>query len=435
MLIKKNLDKQAVILNDLAEYVAKIELGSLRLNSIFSKLDKNRPIWLMGAGKASLGMAKRAEAYFGDRIKDGMVITNSVAEKLSYTQVFIGSHPYPHEDSVSASYELVNFASKIPKSDQVLFCLSGGASSLFCIPGGDIDIDELRKAYKLLLNSGASIHEINVVRKHLSETAGGRLGELLSDHRVFSVIVSDVPGDDPSVIGSAPTVPDPSTFKECFAIIKKYGIWPNLPHSVRIHISKGMHGDVEETPKPDHCRWRKHQVEVISAAKLLANEIGETLADQGFNVKISPKAYNRNASSLSKKICSDAITLLSQRGETQSPAALVYFGESTVKVKGDGKGGRNQHLALMVALMVEGQHPVSIMSLATDGIDGSTDSAGAIINSMTTLKARKQKIEPEAYLQNFNSYEFHSRMNSHIKLGATGKNAMDLQVVLVNAPD
>lgn len=431
--MKEKLTRQSEILKKLVNEISGDEDDIFKLKELFSQIDNERPIWLLGAGKASMIMARQAEDYFGGGIKDGLIITDSNPDKLRYTQAFTGSHPYPNDDSVSASYELMDFASKIPETDQVLFCLSGGASSLFCIPAGDIETEDLSKTYKLLLNSGASIHEINIVRKHLSETAGGRLGKLLSEHRLLSLIISDVPGDDPSVIGSGPTVPDPTTFKECFAIVKKYKIWPKLPHSVRIHISKGMHGEVEETPKPSRKKWRKHKLEVISAAKLLAMDVGERLEKAGFNIKISPKAYDMEISKLSKKICSEAISVLGKRGTIGAPAALIYFGESTVNVKGDGKGGRNQHLALMAALTIEGQHPISVMSLATDGIDGPTDSAGAIVNSMTTLKARKQKLEPEDFLQAYNSYEFHNQMDTHIKTGRTGKNAMDLQVVLVSS--
>ncbi|MFP8487719.1 glycerate kinase [Gracilimonas sp. Q87] len=411
--MKENLKLQSEILSELANTISGDGGDVFKLKEIFSKIDNDRPIWLLGAGKASMIMARQAEDYFGDGIKDGLIITDSNPDKLRYIQAFTGSHPYPNDDSVSASYELMDFASKIPETDQVLFCLSGGASSLFCIPAGEIEIEDLSKTYKLLLNSGASIHEINIVRKHLSETSGGRLGKLLSEHKLLSVIISDVPGDDPSVIGSGPTVPDPTTFKECFAIVKKYKIWPRLPHSVRIHISKGMHGDAEETPKPSRKKWRKHKLEVISAAKLLAMDVGERLEKAGFNIEISPKAYDMEISKLSKKICSEAISVLGKRGNIKSPAALIYFGESTVNVKGDGKGGRNQHLALMAALTIEGQHPISVMSLATDGIDGPTDSAGAIVNSMTTLKARKQKLEPEDFLQAYNSYEFHNQMDTY----------------------
>lgn len=432
--MKDKLNHQFEILSDLVRVVKEGKEEDVRLEEIFSKIDDDWPIWILGAGKASLLMARQAEKYYGDRIKDGLIITDSAHEKLNYTQVFTGSHPYPDKDSVSASYELLEFAKKIPVQDQVLFCLSGGASSLFCIPADEIEINELSRVYKLLLNSGASIHEINAVRKHLSDTGGGELGRLLSDHRLFSVIISDVPGDDPAVIGSGPSVADPTTFKDCFSIIKKYRIWSKLPHSVRIFISKGMHGEVSETPKPDNHNWKKHHVEVISAAKLIAMDVGEKLQKIGFNVKVSSKAYDMDLPKLSKKICSEAIGVLSKRGEIEMPAALIYFGEGKVNVKGEGKGGRNQHLALMAAISIEGQHPVSIMSLATDGIDGPTDAAGAIVSSMSTLKARKKKLDPEAYLQAYNSYKFHKEMGTHIFTGRTGKNAMDLQVILINTP-
>jgi hydroxypyruvate reductase/glycerate 2-kinase len=432
--MKDKLNHQSEILNDLVRVVTVGKEEDVKLNNIYSQLDDDRPIWILGAGKASLRMARQAENYFGDRIKDGLIITDSIPEKLNYTQVLMGSHPYPDEDSVSASYELLEFARKIPVKDQVLFCLSGGASSLFCIPVGELETKDLSRVYKLLLNSGASIHEINTVRKHLSETGGGKLGKLLSDHSLFSVIISDVPGDDPAVIGSGPTVPDPTSFKECFSVVKKYKIWSKLPHSVRIFISKGMHEEVEETPKPENNNWEKHNVEVISAAKLIAMDVGEKLQEIGFNVSISSKAYDMDLPKLSKMICSEAISVLSKRGEIEKPAALIYFGESKVNVKGEGKGGRNQHLALMAAISIEGQHPVSVMSLATDGIDGPTDAAGAIVNSMSTLKARKENLKPEAYLQAYNSYEFHKDMGTHILTGRTGKNAMDLQVILIDHP-
>lgn len=432
--MKEKLKYQGRILNDLVKFVSGNKLESLDLESILKGIPNDRPIWILGAGKASVFMSREVENHFGDQVKDGLIITDSATEKLNYTQVFEGSHPYPDENSVSASYELVEFAKNIPAEDQVIFCLSGGASSLFCIPASSIETAELRQTYKLLLNSGASIHEINVVRKHLSETAGGRLGHMLSEHSLLSIIMSDVPGDDTSTIGSGPTVPDPSTFKDCFSIVKKYKIWQELPHSVRIHISKGMHNEIKETPKSADLIWNDHSVEVLPVAKIIAELAGKRLKKEGFNISVASEAYNMEIHELSKMICSQAISVLSKRADIEMPAALIYFGESKVNVEANGKGGRNQHLALMAALSIEGQHPISLMSFGTDGIDGPTKSAGAIINSMTTLKARKKKLQPEKYLQEYNSFDFHKQMNTHIITGRTGKNAMDLQVLLINTP-
>ncbi|WP_421774010.1 glycerate kinase type-2 family protein [Gracilimonas sp.] len=398
---------------------------------ILSRFSVEGNVWILGSGKASFEMARQAESHFGSQIKDGMVIAPESSRELKQVQVFKGAHPYPDDDSVSASYELWELTKKIPEEDAVVFLLSGGASSLFCIPANGIEIDEYQKTYELLLKSGASIEQINVVRKHLSETAGGRLGELLSAHRLISIILSDVPGDKPEVIGSGPTVPDPSTFKEAFQVLKHFRLWEAVPHSVRIHLSKGMHGDSPETPKPETSEWDKHEVKVISGAGILAGNVGEYLSNRGYNVKVSEEAYNSDVKEVSKRICSDAISILSNKTELKPPAALVYYGESTVDVKGDGKGGRNQELALNAAISVEGQHSISLLSFATDGIDGPTDAAGAIINSETTLKARKKKLEPEAYLQNNDSYHFHEQMDTALKTGATGNNLMDLQVVLV----
>lgn len=431
--MKEKLDRQQFILEEIVEEFVSNRLFELDLSQYFSSLKIKGNIWLLGAGKASVEMARQAEQFFGDSIIDGIIIATERSVSLNKVQVFEGSHPYPEHDSVSASYELRELASKIPAGDTIIFCLSGGASSLFCIPAGDIELNELKKTYQLLLNSGASIHEINVVRKHLSEVGGGKLGALLSDKKLISLVLSDVPGDDPEVVGSAPTVPDSSTFKDAFQILKRRSLWEEVPHSVRIYISKGMHGDAPENPKPEHIDWKEHRVEVITGAKILAENVGDFLLNKGFKVQVAEKAYDLDVKEISKKICSDAISILSKKSKLKEPAAQVYFGESTVQVQGNGKGGRNQELALNAAISVEGQNPISLLSFATDGIDGPTDAAGAIINSQTTLQARKKKLEPEEYLQKNDSYHFHERMDTLLKTGATGNNLMDLQVVLVGS--
>jgi hydroxypyruvate reductase/glycerate 2-kinase len=429
--MSEELERHRSILENVVANIVEGDFFDPNLPGILSSFQIEEKVWILGAGKASFGMANQAEDFFGYQIKDGMVIAPESSRKLKQIQVFKGAHPYPDDDSVSASYELWELAKKIPEEDTIVFLLSGGASSLFCIPANGIEIDDYRKTFELLLNSGATIEQINVVRKHLSETGGGRLGQLLFNHQLISIILSDVPGDKPEVIGSGPTVPDPSTFKEAFQVLKQFRLWEDVPHSVRIHLSKGMHGDSPETPNPETSNWEKHKVNVISGTGMLAENVGAYLSGQGFMVKVSEETYNTDVKEVSKRICSDAISILSKKSDLKTPAALLYYGESTVDVKGDGKGGRNQELALNAAISIEGQHSISLLSFATDGVDGPTDAAGAIINSDTTLQARKKKVEPEAFLQNNDSYHFHKQMDTLLKTGATGNNLMDLQVILV----
>lgn len=430
--MKEKLQKQQKILKNLAEDINSNKLFEVDVTEYLTDLKKEENIWILGAGKASVEMARKVEEQFGVQVIGGIVISPEKSSVLKNVQVIKGTHPYPDEDSVSASYELLSLAKRIPDSDRVIFCLSGGASSLYGIPANGIELDEFKETYKILLNSGASIHEINIVRKHLSETSGGQTAIHLKNHKLISLILSDVPGDDPEIVGSGPTVADSSTFKQTIQILKQYQLWEKVPHSVRIHISKGMRGEVPETQKPDENQWKNHQVKMISGAKILANNVGESLKKEGYHVQVADQAYDVDVKEISRKICSEAISLLNQNADIKSPTALVYFGESTVNVKGNGKGGRNQELALSATITLEGQNPVSLLSLATDGVDGPTDAAGAIVNSQTTLNARKKKFTPEEYLQNNDAYHFHEEMETLLKTGPTGNNLMDIQVVLVD---
>jgi len=402
-------------------------------DSINFKIDVSKissRIWILGAGKASVAMA--AELY--DELPypphDGIIISPT-DDYLDNIQIFRGSHPYPNEETIAASYELKNLAASIPEGDTVYFCISGGASSLLTIPPYGVEIEELVFTYKLLLKSGVSIHEMNVVRKHICEIKGGKLGSILSHVNLITLMSSDVPGNDPTIIGSGPTVGDPSTFLDAKIILEKFNLWARLPLSIQTHIQLGVEGDIPENPKPDSPVFKNHTTKIINSAESLAEKIAIKLKNEGFDTWIAPKAYNENVRSVSKEISSKAISVLSNNFPVNKPAALIFYGESTVKVTGTGKGGRNQELALACALSLEGQHDVTLISIGTDGIDGPTDAAGAIIDSYTTLKARKKKINPEDYLVNNDSYHFHEQMGTLIKTGATGNNLMDLQVLIV----
>jgi len=423
--MKSELNTHKAILSKLIDLLQKpIELdGAIDVGNVQS-------LYILGAGKASLSIAKSV-LDISPNVKDGIIISNERNQSLKEVQVFSGSHPYPDEDSVSASYELLELARKIPNGETVVFCLSGGASSLLCIPPKGIEIEELAFTYELLLNSGATIKEVNIVRKHLCMLKGGQLAQSLHHTNLITLITSDVPQDDIETIGSAPTVCDSSTFKDAFQVLKRFGLWNKVPHSIRIHVAKGMAGDITDTPKPGINDHPNHTIKVISKASALASKIGKMFKKEGFHTWVAETAYNDDVRKISKMICTKAISVLSKKEPIEKPAALIFYGESTVEVKGDGKGGRNQEMALISAISIEGQHNISMLSIGTDGIDGQTDAAGALINSETTLLARKKKLDPEEYLQNNDSYNFHEEMGTLIKTGATGNNLMDLQVVII----
>lgn len=388
-------------------------------------------IWLLGAGKASISIAKKLVEENNVIVNDGMIISGDSNTFHKAIQVFKGSHPYPDDDSVSASYELLELARSIPAGETVVFCLSGGASSMLSIPPKGVEVYELADMFHLLLNSGIPINEMNIVRKHVCLLKGGQLAQALHHVNLITIISSDVPNDDVETIGSAPTICDSSTFKDAFQVLKRNNLWDEIAHSIRIHIAKGMSGDIPDTPKPGLNDHPKHTISIVSTASNLAEKIEHKLKAKGYNTWVSSKAYNDDVRKVSKMICSKAISVLSNADSIKKPAALVCFGESTVHVKGSGKGGRNQELALISAISIEGQHHISMLSVGTDGIDGSTDAAGAIIDSRTTLMARKKKLSPEEYLQNNDSYHFHEQMDTLLKIGPTGENLMDLQVVII----
>mgnify|MGYP001627773625 CR=1 FL=1 len=390
-------------------------------------------VYLVAVGKGSLKMASQIVEKYGNQIYDGIVISGDREGFISNNvQVFGGSHPVPDSNTVAASYEVLDFVRKIPPDNTLIFCISGGTSSMLTIPPFGIEIDEIGVLYELLLKSGASIQEMNIVRKHVCDLKGGKLAEELRHINLISLIESDVPGDEISTIGSGPTVADPSTFVEAVRILKNNEIWESVPISIQEHLICGVEGYIPENPKPDGFKPLNHTIQLLSSSDIMKKRLAKYLESEGYNIWIRKEAYAGSVQKVAKEICGKAVSILSGNNQIKKPAALVYQGESTVQVKGNGKGGRSQELALMIALSIEGQHSISLLSMDTDGIDGTTDVAGAIVNSNTTLLARKNKVEPEKLLSDNNSYEFHKKSETHLRTGPTGVNLMDLQVVLIN---
>ncbi|MFN1835187.1 glycerate kinase [Balneola sp. MJW-20] len=424
-------EKHRKELESVAIGVALGDLVDVNLQRSLVELNPYDPVYVIGAGKGVVHMARQVENYFAEQIADGIVIAPEPDYSLDFIQVFEGYHPLPNRDSVAATYEITDMIRNMPPNAQVVALFTGGASSLMCMPADDLEISDLQDAYHYLLNSGASIHEMNVVRKHLSKVKGGKLARMMSDLKVWSFMLSDVPGDNPSTIGSGPTVPDNSDYEDAITVLRTYEIWDDLSPQIRRHLNKGKRGECEPVLSFSEYENYDHSFRVISGQQSLVYNVADYFKSLDYNAYIHPEHFEGSATEVSKMICSKAITILSKDEPISKPAALIFNGESQVKVIGKGKGGRNQHLALIAALSVEGQHAISLLSFGTDGVDGSTDAAGAIINSHTTLQARKKKLDPESYLLDFNSYEFHKEMDTLVRTGQTGTNVMDLVVVLV----
>ena len=419
--------------NRIREWV-RLEGNRLTVGEQSFELGPKRRVRVVGAGKATQGMARALEQEIGKYLADGLIIVprgTATQKRKGIIQEFEADHPLPTRDSLAAGYELIKFAERIPKNDIVLFALSGGASSLLEVPATPLEIEDISEAYDLLIRSGADIHQINTVRKHLSSVKGGKLLSYLPVDNLIDLVVSDVPDDRLESIGSGPTIPDTTTYTDAFHILKNFKLWDRISHDIRKHIAKGMHGEISRKPKPETRTPFRHKSYIIASASKLSEKVEELAGQAGYNVYRNEEAYSAGVREIARKITGKAISILSRNDPVAKPAALVYYGESTVHVKGDGLGGRNQELALSACLSIEGQHHITLLSGGTDGRDGPTDAAGAICNAQTALEARRHNIEPETYLQNNDSYHFFEKMSGLLKTGPTGNNLMDLQIVLI----
>ncbi|NGP87796.1 glycerate kinase type-2 family protein [Fodinibius halophilus] len=390
---------------------------------------RNRPIYLFAVGKAAVPMYKAANKVLGEYINRGFVIylAHGTIPECSADIVLEASHPTPNSKSWQAGRQAVEFVKGLPENAILITLISGGTSSLMCLPAEGISIDDLTTTFELLNRSGATIGEINTVRKHCSRIKGGQLLKRLDDSvRLINLVVSDVPGDELMNIGSGPTVPDSTTFEEANEVVRGYGLWGDLPPPVQDHILKGIAGEVPETLKQNRASLRRHSSYVISSASRLAHKIGAIAGEEGIQTHIADEAFNADVEEVAKQVAAEV-----RRYGGAGSKLFVFYGESTVTVQGDGKGGRNQELALRGAMEIEGRQEICWLSAGTDGIDGPTDAAGAIVDGNTVPGAREYGLVPEEYLGDNDSYHFHQQMGTLLKTGPSGNNLMDIVLVLV----
>lgn len=402
-------------------------IRSLYRSGEFSRL------MVVGFGKASPAMAQAMEDALGDLIDAGVVITkygHGHAGQGGKIRLFESGHPIPDENGCKAAGEIVNLVGPADGRTLVVCLISGGGSSLFVSPRRGITLAEKRVVTDLLLKSGADIGELNTVRKHLSMVKGGRFAEIVHPATTVSLILSDVIGDRLDVIASGPTAPDPSTYNDAVAVLAKYGLIEKVPEPVAMLLDMGTRGVIPETPKPGDPVFAKVTNRVVGS-NLTALEAARSRAEAlGFRAEIVSAEISGEARETGRWLARKALAAQGSMG-MREPLYLISGGETTVSVTGEGKGGRNMELALAFALEIEGTSGITLLSAGTDGTDGPTDAAGAVVDGMTTAAARAAGIDPEAYLRDNDSYEFFRKSGGLLVTGPTGTNVMDLQLVLI----
>jgi len=411
---------------------------SLKIENISYDLNHFKNIIVIGGGKATAPMAQAIESILGRFITDGRIIVKyGHAAKLKRIKVMEASHPVPDEAGVKGTEEIIRMLKQADEDTLVICLISGGASALLVSPADSITLGDKKIVTELLLNAGASIDELNTVRKHLSQVKGGRLARIASPATVVSLILSDVIGDRLDVIASGPTVPDPTTFQNAMAAIEKYSLKDRLPAKVLKLLMQGVKRKIKDTPKGDESFFKKTKAVVIGSLKHAIASAREKAISLGFSAEVVTDELRGEARDAARYLAARAVEVQNSLSKGAKPCCLISGGETTVTVKGNGLGGRNQELSLAFAMEIEGIKGIAMLSADTDGIDGPTDAAGAIVDGNTTALAREFDIIPEIYLENNNSYNFFKRLDSvskrsyHLITGPTGTNVMDMQIICV----
>jgi hydroxypyruvate reductase len=394
-------------------------------------------ILVVGGGKATARMAQAVESLLGARVASGLVVVKTGhTAVLRVIELVEAAHPVPDAAGEAGARRILDLVRAADAQTLVLCLLSGGASALLVAPAAGLTLHDKQTATGLLLRAGASIAELNAVRKHLSAIKGGRLAQAAYPATVLTLLLSDVIGDRLDVIASGPTAPDGSTYADALAVIAKYGLRERMPPQVMAHLQRGAAGQLDETAKHGERCFDHVRNAIVGGLGLALDAAAAHARQLGLPVRIVSAELKGEARA--------AARMLAQRARAELAAmtpgerrCLLWGGETTVAVTGAGKGGRNQELALAFALEIEGQDGVSLLSAGTDGNDGPTDAAGALVDGHTAARARALGIDPALHLANNDSYHFFHRYDarsdarSHFITGPTGTNVMDIQFLLL----
>jgi glycerate-2-kinase len=406
--------------------------SNLQVNGYSFDLKQFNNVYVIGGGKATGSMAEALEQILRKYITNGLVnVPHGSKHKTGIIKLQEANHPIPDEAGVEGTRRMLEIAEQAKEDGLVICLISGGGSSLMPLPRGEISIADKREITNTLLKCGATINEINTVRKHISDFKGGWLAKKAYPATILNLILSDVVGDPLDFIASGPTVPDSTTFSDAVKVLKKYGLWDTVPASIKKVLSDGEKGIIPETPKTNDEAFKKVYNVVVGNNRFASLAASEELKSEGLKTLLLTAVLEGEARHVGTALASIAREVSLSGNPIPKPAGIIAGGETTVTVTGKGSGGRNQELALAAALKLKETDGMVIASLSTDGIDGPTDAAGAIVDGKTLARAAKARLTPEKYLTENNSYNFFSKLDDLIFTGSTGTNVNDISLIVV----
>ena len=394
-------------------------------------------VYVLGAGKAGAAMSRAAEEAFGERIAGGLVLVKdghglADGDRLEHIELVEASHPIPDSRGVEATGRLLEIADSAREGDLVVCLISGGGSALLTAPAEGISLEDVQATTQLLLRAGATINELNAVRKHLSQVAGGLLAHRAAPAGVLSLILSDVTGSPLDVIASGPTAPDPTTYADALAVLERYALSDKLRPPVLERLRHGAEGALPDTPKPGDILFDSVSNHVIASNVIAVEAAASRASEMGFDTLIMSTYVEGEAREVGKVLAGVAKEVAAYGRPVRRPGCVLFGGETTVTVRGSGVGGRNTELALSAAIELEGMGPdIVVASLATDGGDGTSPSAGAIADGTAIARANALGQDAQTALANNDSYTFWAALGDAIITGPTGTNVNDVMGVFV----
>jgi glycerate 2-kinase len=406
--------------------------GRLVIDDRTYDLGEYTSIHVVGAGKAAAAMALAVEELLGDRLTSGFVnVKYGHSRPLRLVSVNEAGHPVPDESGLRGTGQLMALLGQADEKSLVIFLVSGGGSALLPAPAEGLNLEHEQQVTQLLLDSGATIEEINAIRKHISRVKGGQMARLAYPATLVSLVLSDVIGDRLDSIASGPTVPDGTTYADCLQILQKYAIAGKIPPAVLAHLQKGARGEIPETPKAGEPVFERTQNVIVGSSIQAVGAAKEKAEARGYGAMILSTFIEGETREVAIVHAALAKEIRRSGNPIAPPACLISGGETTVTIRGRGLGGRNQEFALAAAIEIDGLENVVILSGGTDGTDGPTDAAGAIADGTTIERAAQKRLNAEAYLRDNDSYHFFQPLGDLLMTGPTLTNVMDLRLVLV----